>query len=68
MQIGLPSLTGDLVDQSSALVILEEKNFGMKHNFLKYLMESCRQSSNEQVSIKYFRNFAFVRQFLLLEV
>ena len=34
----------------------------MKRKFAKYLRESCRQSSDEQFSFKYFLNIAFVRE------
>ena len=37
-----------------------ENNFGMKHNFTKLLKESCRKSSDEELSFKYFLNIAFV--------
>ena len=39
-----------------------ENNLKMKHNFAKYLKESCRKRSDELVSFKYFLNIAFVRE------
>ena len=39
-----------------------EDNFEMKHKFAKYLKESCRLSSDEQFSFKYFLEVAFVRE------
>ena len=39
-----------------------ENNFGLKQQFTNYLMESCRQNSDEQFSFKYFLNIAFVRE------
>ena len=39
-------------------------NFRTKHIFENYLKESCELSSDEQVSIKYFLNIAFVREIL----
>ena len=37
-------------------------NFGMKHEFAKYLKKSCRYSSNEQFSFKDFLNIVLVRE------
>ena len=34
----------------------------MKHKFVKYLKESCKKSSDEQSSFKYFLNIAFARE------
>ena len=39
-----------------------ENDFGMKHEFVKYLKESCRWSSDEHFSFKYFPNIAFTRK------
>ena len=39
-----------------------ENNFAMKHKFAKYLKESCSWNSDEQLSLKYFLNIAFVRE------
>ena len=39
-----------------------ENNFRMKYKFAKYLKESCRQSFDEQFSLKYFPNIALVRE------
>ena len=36
-----------------------ENNIGMKLILAKYLKESCRQSSDEQLSLKCFLNIAF---------
>ena len=39
-----------------------EINFEIWHKFAKYLMESCRQSSEEHLSFKYFLKIALVRE------
>ena len=39
-----------------------ENNFGIKHTVEKYLKESCRLNTDEQLSFKYFLNIAFVRE------
>ena len=36
-----------------------DRNFEIKNDFTKYMMESCRFCSNYHFSIKYFLNFAF---------
>ena len=42
-----------------------KNNFGIKHKLAKYLKESCRQSSDEQFSLKYFLYIVFVREISL---
>ena len=39
-----------------------ENNFGMNCEFAMYLMESCRLSSDEEFSFRYFLNISFVRE------
>ena len=39
-----------------------EYNFGMKHEFTNYLKESCRWTSDEQFSFKYFLNITIARE------
>ena len=41
-----------------------ENNFRIKHKFAKYLKESCRLSSDEQIFFKYLLNISFVREIL----
>ena len=36
--------------------------FRIKHKFAKYLKESCRLSSDEQLSLKYFQYIIFVKE------
>ena len=39
-----------------------ENNFGTKNKFAKYLKESCRDSPDEQFSLKYFLDISLVRE------
>ena len=39
-----------------------ENNFGTNPKFPNYFKESCRYSSNEQLSFRYFVNIALVRE------
>ena len=36
-----------------------DNNFGINHDFKKYLKESCWSSSEQHLSFKYFLKFAF---------
>ena len=55
-----PLISRDLLDDVVWTCHTFENNFGMKDNFTKYFNKSCRKNSDEQLSLKYFLNIAFI--------